>query len=203
MNVPSKERSKVRPSNLGFRQQLVLIFSLGIICLALATSLVISSITTQAVYEQMFKQGRKTTDAFAEQSTLALLYLSEDNATDAAKSTMAFPDVTGVAIVTANEKWQYAEGVSTVPSGIIKKRRTENHYKETSSAWYFSAPVYAGAEESESDFPFEGELQAEHELIGYVRVVVSKERLAILTTEILQSNVLVSYGFAAVLLLLL
>ena len=63
MNVPSK----VLPNNLGFRQQLVLVFSLGIICLALATSLVISSITTQAVYEQMFNQGRKTTDAFSEQ----------------------------------------------------------------------------------------------------------------------------------------
>ncbi len=199
MNVPSK----VWSNGLGFRQQLVLIFSLGIICLALATSLVISSITTQAVYEQMFKQGRKTTDAFAEQSTLALLYLSEDNAADAAKSTMAFPDVTGVAIVTANEKWKYAEGVSTVPLGIIKKRRTENHYKETSQAWYFSAPVYAGADEPESESPFEGLPQIEHELIGYVRVVVSKERLAVLTTEILQSNMLVSFGLAAVLLLLL
>jgi len=199
MNVPSK----VLPNSLGFRQQLVLIFSLGIICLALATSLVISSITTQAVYEQMFKQGRKTTDAFSEQSTLALLYLSEDNAKDAAKSTMAFPDVTGVAIVTVNEKWQYAEGVSTNPSGVIKKRRTENHYKETSRAWYFSAPVYAGGDVSENDSPFVGEPQVEHELIGYVRVVVSKERLAVLTTEILQSNVLVSFGLAGVLLLLL
>ncbi len=192
-------------SRLSFRQQLVLTFTLGIACLAVVSSLVTSSISNQAVYEKLLNEGRHVTDTFVEQSTLALLYRSPENAEEAARNILAFPDVAGVAIYTSDRKALYQSG-RTKPQAISVEKLSlvRREYTEDDSAWFFSAPVYAGetfeTDEEVGGSPFDSDTPL-RELIGFVDVVVSKDSLNAMNIKVLRSNLAVAGGLAAVLLL--
>ncbi|WP_179957449.1 EAL domain-containing protein [Exilibacterium tricleocarpae] len=194
-------------SRLSFRQQLVLTFSLGISCLAITSSLVISSVSNNTVYEQMLNEGRQVTEAFAEQATLSLLYRSPDSAEESAQSTLAFPDVAGVTIYTPDRNTLYHFGASNPATDNAKNLPVaEQIYTENDDAWFFSAPVYAG-ETLEEDVtgggsPFDTETSL-RELIGFVEVVVSKDSLKAMSVKILRSNLLVAGGLSIFLLPLL
>ena len=49
----------------GFRQQLALTFTTGIVCLALASSLAISALSSDKVRAKLIEQGRQATETFA------------------------------------------------------------------------------------------------------------------------------------------
>ncbi len=202
--------SGVLRNRFSFQQQLVLVFSFGIICLALVSSLVISTITNRSVYDQILQQGRKTSMAFAEQSVLALLYQSDDSAKDAARAILEFPDVIGVAIRAPDNTWSYSEGsaisrpISGAGDSSEVQRINGSHYWETPHAWYFQSPVYAGGESVQVETsPFAGNAEQKREFVGYVYVAVSKETLTALSNDIIKSNLMISIGLSTFLLLLL
>ncbi|MEJ2442666.1 MAG: EAL domain-containing protein [Exilibacterium sp.] len=198
-------------SRLEFQQQLILTFSIGIVCLAVISSLVISSVSSQTVYNQLLAQGRKITDSFSEQSTLALLYRSPDSAREAAQATLAFPDVAGVSVFTPNHKLLFESDKLDVVAP--QKSNGENDwptlkqtFTETDKAWHFWAPVYAGDalvdEAGDGASPFT-EVPPLRELVGFVHVVMSKNTLKAMTRQIFRSNLLTSIGLATLLLFLL
>lgn len=189
---------------MAFRQQLVLTFTLGVICLALLSSFAISTLSSRNVRATLIEQGHRATETFAAQSTLALLYQSPDNAKETVRATLNFPDIDGVAIYDAKHRLLISRGLETLPPvGHPQWPKGLQLEQETEKAWYFVAPVYthqSSVEQEESPFM---SAPLEPELIGFVRVVMGKNTLKALERDILQGNLLVSITLSAVLLLFL
>ena len=186
-------------TKLHLRQQLAATFALGIILLALASSFVISNISRANLFELKFSEGANITQLFAEESKLALLYQSQQSAEESVRTFKTFPDVTGVGIYNLDLTPLYSEGDLEFFNSDIKWQESLS-VLESQVAWHFTAPVYANELEDES--PFSDEALAP-ELIGYVYVLISKETLNSISRKLVQTNFIVSGGFATVLLLLL
>jgi PAS domain S-box-containing protein len=190
----------LRNGNPSFQQQLIFLFVSGIFCLALLSSLAISTLSFQIVRDRWVTQGSRATEIFAEQMTLALLYLSEENAEAPVRSILAFPDVRGVAIYDAQRTLLLERGEKMPPQeGWPQKLQIE---RETELAWYFAAPVFAYRSSGEVGSPFVVTPQ-QREHIGVVRLILSKEPLNAIERRIFQINFAVSGGFGLLLLLLL
>lgn len=171
-----------RPS---FLQQLVVTFTLGIICFSLLSAFAISKLSYQIVREKLVKQGYQATETFAGQSTLALLYASKENAEEPARAILAFPDVRGVAIYTQDYAVLMQQGESAVEA--VDKQIWPQQLQleqENEQAWYFVAPVFARRVNDTEASPFVANLQ-KPELIGFVRLVMSKESLKAMKNNIL------------------
>ncbi len=183
--------------NISFRNQLGIIFSLGMLLLALISSIVISELTSQKLRERLIGEGLKLTESFAEQSTLALLYSSEDSATEAAVVIKAFPDIEAVEITDVRERILFSD----LPDGYSRGAHSTELalFQETPEAWHFDSPVYSG---SGADSPFANVADGP-ELIGHVRVMMSKATLNNMESSIFRYNLLVSIALASFLLLAL
>lgn len=191
-------------SHTGFRHQLVLTFTVGIACLALISSLVTATLSSRSVRTNIIEQGRQATQSFALQSTLALLYQSGDNARDAVETTLAFPDVRALAIYDLEHNLLLAEGNKTLLRTPHKRWPSRLELEsETERYWNFIAPVYTRHSANDEEmFPFESNPD-KPELLGHVRVIIGKDTLSAMTSDILQTTFLVSGALATVLLLLL
>lgn len=191
-----------------FGRQLTLTFAIGIFCLALFSSLVISWWGTRRIRDNFVDQGLHVTEGFARQSALSLLYASADNAREPAAATLAFPDVAFVEIrdnrgtrLLSLGDWAFAHDiVAEARSRPISKVAIEY---ENSKAWLFAAPVYAHSNStSGEESPFIVE-QPQPELLGYVRVAISKDTSRKMMKEIFLANGTISLIFAAGLLIVL
>ncbi|MFO1349943.1 MAG: EAL domain-containing protein [Gammaproteobacteria bacterium] len=188
---------------LGFRQQLIVAFALGILCLALLSSLTITSLSSATVRAKLVNTGRQVTENFAAQSTLALLYHSPENAEEAVRATLNFPDVLAVAIY--NE-----QGVSLVEKGGKEHLRAPLGQPspelrlewENDAAWSFLAPVYTTLPADVTESPIDTTRRLP-DLIGFVRVIMGKGTLDEMVADILRGNLTVSLVLAAVLLIVL
>lgn len=189
---------------IGFRQQLILTLSLGIILLSVITSIATISVSHHTVYQQLIEQGQHVTDNFAKQSKLALLYQSSENAADAITSTLVFSDVLGLGIYNPNHAVLIDRGdVKFPPIESTSPSSSPTPSVEGPDAWFFTAPVLIdGSNPTDEESPFT-ELQIDPELIGYVRVMVSKNTLHAMERKIVVSNVSITLALALVLLLLL
>jgi diguanylate cyclase (GGDEF)-like protein len=201
---------KDRLARLSFRQQFLLVFCLGISGFVLLSSPIISSSSSRSVHQQLVQQGLQITANFADSSTLALLYQSSDNATSAIQSALSFPDVESVAIFNKDGSLLDSLGQSdnkpldTLSSDELNQlaklsKHSEASTKEFDQHWVFDHPVYAG---SNDDSPFNGEIISP-ELIGHVRVTISKASLHKLTQDIYISSFAIASTTAAVLMLIL
>jgi len=188
---------------IGFRTQLAVAFTAGIVVLALASSLVTSQLSTRTVRDTLVAQGRRVTATLANQSRLAVLYASGANAEEAALGTLDFPDVRGVSVYSADGTELLHRGSPTVPE-IDYRERTNRValVAETDSAWYFVAPVVTGSDSRDDEFPFYSPVR-EPDQLGYVRLVMGKDTLKSTAADILQGNVGVALALAMLLLLVL
>ncbi len=189
---------------IGFSQQLALTFTVGILLLAVVSSLAISKLSSETVRDKLISEGLHATESLAAQSTLALLYWSSDNARDAVQTTIAFPDITGVSIYNSEYVTLLTEGEQGLPDGVISTWSSETKLElDVENAWYFIAPVYAGTPlENQDESPFDSVIY-EPELIGYVRLVKSKETLHTMAKDILWGNLYISIALSSILLVLL
>ncbi|BAW80314.1 diguanylate phosphodiesterase [Candidatus Nitrosoglobus terrae] len=190
---------------VGFRQQLVLTFTIGIISLALISSLAISTLSSSTARKMLLDQGRNITANFAAQSTLTLLYQSADNAQDIAQAALNFPDIKGVVIYDQAYQVLFSKGKNILLPEAFLRQQPESLalVRETKDSWYFIAPAYThrdGAELEDSPFVVE---PPKSELIGFVQVAMSKDTLKTLREGIWKGNLLISGTLAGVLLLLL
>lgn len=203
-----------------FRRQLSITVTLGILLLALFSSLVGSWQSNERVRRNLLEQGLRITENLASQSGLALIYASADNAAVAANATMAFPGVINVEIRDIDQHVLLALGntpaggsspvgsASSVPhdglpafdSSMASDQtiNTASLDAENKNAWRFVAPVYT---QPSAESPFSAQT-AKPELLGYILVVMSKAALAQTTTDIFVSNLTTSFSFALVFLLL-
>jgi len=188
-----------------FRRQLSIMAAIGVLLLALLSSLAISWQSSREIRQNRQQQGQRLADSLARQSRLALLSDSGDNVADAMFGALAFPDVvrveirrpdgralsahdaTGAALVLAGE---------VPPSGILTSGAAFVD-AEDSEAWRFVAPVRTADRAS----PFEME-ETRGQTLGYVRVVLSKASMDRAMFGLFALNMAISVFFAFVFWLL-
>jgi signal transduction histidine kinase/ActR/RegA family two-component response regulator len=173
-------------------------------CLALIASLTTAWMSSKQARAWLVAQGLQVTDNLARQSVLALLYASGENARDSATATLAFPDVQYVAIFDRDNKPLLIEGdvrAGLLPTGTSREQAAL--IQETFESMYFVAPVYThDREPTNSVSPFATSVPA-RELLGYVKVMIGKNRLRAMQASIFANNIGVSLLFAILLLVLL
>ncbi|MFZ2541313.1 MAG: EAL domain-containing protein [Gallionella sp.] len=187
-----------------FKRQLGVLISLGILCLALTSSLVGSWQSNERMRLNLLEQGQRITENLTRQSVLALLYASAENATEAVDATMSFPGVLSVEIRDTDHSIMMKRGSINEAELIAVDRQAELVQgtavldAESQNAWRFVAPVYTQPAE---ETPFDAE-PTKPELIGYIKVVMSKAELSKTTTDIFVTNLATSVAFALLFLLM-
>ena len=178
----------------------MLTLALGIAILSVIASVVSSQLSTRSLKTHLLEQGHQAVHAFASQSTLALLYESADNARDAAKTMLAFPDISGVVIYDTRRQILLSEGVEPPPE-LLQPEWPEEAVieQEGEQAWYLLTRVYS--QNSDEFSPFQA-VNSQKELLGYAGIIFSKQQLHALQEEMIIFNVAVS-GVVAILLLVL
>jgi diguanylate cyclase (GGDEF)-like protein/PAS domain S-box-containing protein len=187
-----------------FRSQLGITITLGILLLALFSSLVGSWQSNERVRANLLEQGRHITESLARQSALALIYASADNASEAVNATMAFPGVIGVEIRDVKQRELLKRGSTdfTEFSTVFNPANSQTAAvldQENENAWRFVAPVYT---QPSAESPFNVQTTSP-ELLGYVSVVMSKAALARTTTDIFIVNMATSFSFALLFLFMI
>ncbi len=188
-----------------FRRQMSVTVTLGIIFLALFSSLVGSWQSNERVRRDLLEQGQRITENLAHQSGLALITASSENVLEAANATLAFPGVLNVEIRDTNRHILLTRGNShhaEFPNISESPLQTQDAAKldaENQDAWRFTAPVYT---QSAADSPFNSQA-TKPELLGYVAVVMSKAVLSQTTTDIFVTNLATSFSFALLFLFLI
>lgn len=208
-------------SKLKFQSQLSIIFSAGILILAFVGTIVISNVSSQAMYTRIVNESSKLTETLAEQSTLALLYHSEDGAKEVTSIFLSFPDVIGVEVLQKDMVVLYSVGKYQKSQNTkIFLPGESSLLSENDHSWEFIAPVYIGREQESSqddvdlgDAFYEGqdigesnsedETSSDKQLIGYVKLYIGKESLKNITSDIFWYNFSISILLAFVLLLTL
>ncbi len=188
-----------------FRRQLGITVTLGILSMALFSSLVSSWQGKERVQRNLIEQGRHITENLARQSALALLYASPENAAEAVGATLAFPGVASVEIRDTGQRVLLTRG-STRPAEFSKNFVPLAEAEapavldaESEGAWRFTAPVYS---QPSAESPFQVQ-EARRERLGDVVVVMSKAALSQMTSDIFIANMISSFSFALLILALI
>jgi len=184
-----------------FRRQLSVVVAIGVLLLALLSSLAISWQSSREIRQNRQQQGQRLADSLARQARLALLYDSSDNAADAVSGALAFPDVVRVEIRRLDGRLLTARGSAGAalvvadeepPAGLSASAFLE---AEDDEVWRFVAPVRT----ADSASPFEMEEKAA-QTFGYVRIVLSKATLDRAMVGLFMLNMAISLLFALVFL---
>ncbi|MEW6707744.1 MAG: ATP-binding protein [Pseudomonadota bacterium] len=182
-----------------FRGQLSIAVALGVVLLALCSSLVSSWQGSRQIRATLLAQGEGIAVNLASRSELALVFAAPENAADAIASTLVFPEVIAVEIRDADNRLLVARGVGLPAQELQGSRPLQSGLEaETEDAWRFVAPVWAARG---APTPFEMTEQRA-ELLGYVRVVQSKSTLMRMQRNVFFVNLAVSLSFALAFLLL-
>jgi diguanylate cyclase (GGDEF)-like protein len=197
MNPPHFLVSLLRKTS--FRSQLSIMVGIGVLLLALLSSLAISWQSSREIRQNRQQQGQHLADSLARQARLALLYDSSDNASDALSGVLAFPDVVRVEIHSPDGRLLTAHDSAGATLAVADEAPPANLSSsafieaEDSEAWRFVAPVRT----ADSTSPFEMEEKL-GQTLGYVRVVLSKATLERAMFDLFALNMAISLFFALV-----
>jgi signal transduction histidine kinase len=158
-----------------FRRNLSAAVALGALCLALLMAAVNAWQGGRQVRAMLMEQGGRVALNLASNSSLALLYAAADNADEAVRASLAFPDVMGIEIRDATGRVLLALGPKgerlpgTRASAPMRAASGPWLDEETEDSWAFAAPVWTSREAS----PFDA-TERPAQLLGHVRVIQSK-----------------------------
>jgi signal transduction histidine kinase/ActR/RegA family two-component response regulator len=176
-----------------FRGQLSIAVALGVVALALCSSLVSSWQGSRQIRSTLLGQGEGIATSLAANSELALIYAAPENAGEALAATLSFPEVISVEVRDAQGRLLVGRGPgldTTRPAGPAP--RQAGLESETEDAWRFVAPVWAARG---GDTPFDM-TERKPQLLGYVRVSQSKSTLMRMQRSVFLVNMAVSLSFA-------
>ena len=196
---------------LRFKTQISLVFIFGILVLAFATSVTVSSISSSIIEEHEVLQGKQVTESLARRSEIALLYQSPEAASDIGEDAMNFPGVKGIVIETDKSDVLFATGSMFVADNsefidqgtqqtteTINKKATElSLVSENVDFWKFASPVYTSS--ADDDLVMDA-MDSDRVLLGYITVVVGKDTLHKMQKSTLQNNLMASFVGAIILL---
>lgn len=199
-----KKPHRLTIGRAGFRPLLITVFTVGIVLLALASTFVTSSLTSQSLKERVVQEGMSLTETFADQSRVALLYQSEADARYLADAMLAFPDMLSVAVYDEKHEPLYISNPEALAQSQAQQWPDSLKLdSESQQVWHFVAPVYTGTQEDEEGLFLNEETAVKQELVGYVRLLMGKETLRRMEADIFRFNLIVSFVLAGVLLIIL
>jgi signal transduction histidine kinase len=182
-----------------FRRQLSVCVTIGVLCLALLMAVVNAWQGGRQLRAMLMEQGGRVAANLASSSSLALLYASADNAEEAVRASLAFPDVMGIEIRDTTGRVLLALGSERgrLPESQPPAAASSGPWldQETEDSWAFAAPVWTRREAS----PFDVTVHPE-QLLGHVRVIQSKATLQRTQASLFLSNLGVALVFALVFL---
>lgn len=186
-----------------FSRQLSAFIGMAVLVLALVSSLAASWQGSQQVRTHLLEQGQHIAENLARQSRLGFAKPSAESFGEAVDMALSFPDIVTVEVrradgevLLARNRDGRAARVDTEP--VFKLESRSILESESVAAWHYMAPVLAGG----ADSPFET-LAVQPEIVGYVRVVQSKETLARMRVEIFTVNFTVAFFLAFLILYVL
>ncbi len=196
--VPS---SKKYASSMKFRHQLSLIFVVGILFMALITSIAVSNISSQIFRDRQIEQGLQVAGSLAKQGELALLYQSKESAKELVDNALNFPGVKSVAVLTETGNVLFSSNDAVIQ--VNNWPQQVELLQEDKQSWLFSAPVTAGESQDNIWNEFDATQTKNEELLGYIYLEVGKDAAILMERSILRSNLLISLVVAIILLLML
>lgn len=181
--------SLLRLDRLKFRQQLVLIFIVGILLLTPVTSFVIGRVSNNILLKQLLAQGQQITATLVQHSKLALLYESDFAARESVKFISGFPDITVLEIRSSNGNVLF-DNTSTTPNHFKPDYAAASQLKsyEFEDQWIFISPVMSASDIDDSLAIDLDDTKGAQTLLGYVTVSMSKQTLHLLQTKAYQTN---------------
>ena len=182
-----------------FRRHLSMAVALGALCLALLMAAVNAWQGGRQVRAMLMEQGGRVAANLASNSSLALLYAAADNAEEAVRASLAFPDVMGIEIRDTNGRLLLALGSAgdRLPAAQPPSAAGSEPWldRETEDSWAFAAPVWTRPEAS----PFDVTVRPP-QLLGHVRIIQSKATLHRTQASLFLANFGVALLFAALFL---
>ncbi|TNF09352.1 MAG: hypothetical protein EP323_00460, partial [Gammaproteobacteria bacterium] len=193
--------AKKSVGGMKFRHQLTLIFVIGILVMALITSVAVSNISSQIFRDRQIEQGLQVADSLAKQGELALLYQSRESAKVLVDNALNFPGVKSVTVYTETGVVLYSSKEQAEQLDSKPEQVKLSH--EDKSSWVFVAPVLAGESQDNIWSEFDSAQPEREELLGYIYLQVGKDTAILMEQSILRSNLLISLVVAVILLLML
>jgi len=199
MNALRLPLERLRRTTL--RRQLMLAVGLGVLLIAALAAQLSSWQGGLRVRENLQQQGLSLVSGLAQQSQLALLTQSPENAAAPIERAFFYPDMLRFELLLSSGELLAARGQAPAlpasqPSGPVAGAYLE---AESADAWSFVAPVRTPAGQAS---PFEGEAAAP-QLLGQVRITLSKQALHQLSRHLMGVNFTVALACALLLLTLL
>ncbi|RHW77425.1 HAMP domain-containing sensor histidine kinase [Colwellia sp. RSH04] len=194
------------PYKRSFKSQLLSLFLLLVIILALTTSALTAWQSSKTISEATIENGLQITHNFAEQSVLALVTGSIENANEAVTNTLGFRPIMAVSILnTDGEVLLSSENMSlkNVVSDINALKSISQLVHESDMFWVFSSPVYLQDEQYDDELIEPDNETLQQELIGYVLVEYSKKELHKIQRTIFISNIVTGSIIALILALVM
>jgi two-component system sensor histidine kinase BarA len=184
------------------RRQLLKLLVPGLVFMMSCFSVLLVWMTTSHTSTMVFSNAQQVVRSLANQSVLALLTESAENAENALGQISSFPDVTGVGLLTASNE-------ILVWHGSDENKRLFKHHQwpqtpeqslnwQDKHYWYLAAAVVLEQNDNAAELSFDSDGR-QH--IGYALVSFSKERLSDYSNSIMLAMLAVTT--AALLLLLL
>lgn len=198
---PIAQHPLARFRSSSFRQQLSVVSTVGVLAIAIASTVVSSWQGSRQTRQTLIDQGLTLAGNMAEQSRLALLTGAAENAQEAVAAALAFPDVVRVEVLFADGRQLLSSDGKHSAHQALRGAGTDRPFldEETADAWRFVAPVRV-KDTLSSPFAEEGK---QAELVGYVSVTQGKTTLSRLVGQLIAINVGVGLVFAALFLWLL
>ena len=201
--LPEEAKGHGMFSRMTFQRQLSIAVTLGVLGLALISSVASSWQGSRQIRDTLVRQSQSIASSLATQSTLALLSGSADNANEAVNATLAFPDVLRVEIHKADGGLLVARGPRTpdaagsATGAALPRPYPQEAYLESESDqnWRFVAPVWTRPSTSPFEFT-----PSRPEFLGYVRIVHSKSTLSRVVANIFLVNLASSFFCAGLFL---
>lgn len=190
-------------ASYSFRRQLSVAFTIGILILALVSSLTTSWLGSQRTKDNILEHGKQITQNLARQSILALLYAEGENAREAAQGALEFPDVRRVAIYDLQNKVLLTQGASNISrtNYELPENHSSNLVEETADYWRIASYVYTDAANEDDDFVFVD--LPKQQRLGIVEVVIGKDNMRKAVTSVFLINITISIAMALTLLMVL
>jgi signal transduction histidine kinase/DNA-binding response OmpR family regulator len=190
-------------ANYSFRRQLSVAFTIGVLILALVSSLTTSWLGSRRTQDNIIEHGKQITQNLARQSILALLYAEGENAREAAQGALEFPDVRHVAIYDLQNKVLLKQGEFKVSrtNYTLPENHSANLVEETTDYWRIASYVYTDAANVDDDFMFVD--VPKQQRLGIVEIIVSKASMRKAVTSVFLVNISISIMLALGLLMVL
>lgn len=186
------------------RRQLLLFIVSAVILLFLLFGIATSWIMGKETSALIINNAQQVGKALAQQSTLALLTESYENAQPALEQVMAFPDVVGAGLVSSNGKLLGWQGDISGETFFIEQNwasvSSKSFVKEDERYWYIASAVVLNSNtqgnESETNL-----FETSEQKLGYALVAFNKKRLFEINSSIVITVTLI--GAIAILGLIL